>query len=631
MSLQEYFNYNINISTSANIVLTNCTIPNIVNTNTSTGSLNSINLLSTFNTLTNLIYTSATGTSLNLTGLSATNLTTTNLTTSNIQVSGNMTVGGNLTVVGSLTSVNVTSINVIDNNITAGSLNANAATITNLFFTNGSVSSFSSTNITTTNLVSNFTSLGNLTSSTGTFANKVGGSQTVGTLVVTTSASLIGNTNTIGNIFTTGGNVGINTPSPSFTLDVAGTGRFTGAITQVGGGRDTSFVATATGAGQAGIALDSTAGGGNRYNIYSDPASKQLQFFNVTTTNSSLNLDSRGNFGIGVTNPQFTLDVSGNIRCNYNSFAGITLIGSSNDINMRINNTAAGGTSFLIGCGATGSTSPGNFYIFDSVSNNFRVNINSAGNIGFGTVTPAYPLHVIGSSTNTVTGGYYFAPTTSTLQPFSTSPQPISIFANLAILTQSNFLASSDLRIKNICDEEINLNLIDLINPVIYTYKDKIKNSKKNIGFIAQNVFEHCPEAVTLHKEIIPDIMKLVNIIENKDTIITIKNEWLLNEKDVIKIMVDDKDTAGELVDIIYSNKDIIKFKHSKLKQKVFVYGRQIDDFHELNYDYVFALGFAGIQKSRKEIKELKQDNILLKQDIDKLTNFIKLKFPTDF
>ena len=118
--------------------------------------------------------------------------------------------------------------------------------------------------------------------------------------------------------------------------------------------------------------------------------------------------------------------------------------------------------------------------------------------------------------------------------------------------------------------------------------------------------------------------MKLIDIIENKDTIITIKNEWNLLKKDIIKIMVDDKDTAGELVDIIYSNKDIIKFKHSKLKQKVFVYGRQIDDFHELNYDYVFALGFAGIQKSRKEIKELKQQ-------INKLTEFIKLKFQDEF
>ena len=60
MSLQEYFNYNINVSTSANLILTNCTIPNIVHTNISTSTMISTgpsNFLFNSNTLGNIFTT----------------------------------------------------------------------------------------------------------------------------------------------------------------------------------------------------------------------------------------------------------------------------------------------------------------------------------------------------------------------------------------------------------------------------------------------------------------------------------------------------------------------------------------------------------------------------------------------
>ena len=44
------------------------------------------------------------------------------------------------------------------------------------------------------------------------------------------SVNAISNSNTLGNIFTTGGNVGIGTSAPGFTLDVVGTGRFTTSV-----------------------------------------------------------------------------------------------------------------------------------------------------------------------------------------------------------------------------------------------------------------------------------------------------------------------------------------------------------------------------------------------------------------
>ena len=74
--------------------------------------------------------------------------------------------------------------------------------------------------------------------------------------------------------------------------------------------------------------------------------------------------------------------------------------------------------------------------------------------------------------------------------------------------------------------------------------------------------------------------------------------------------MVDEDDLSGVYTTVIYADEDIIKFKvtsDERLKETIFIYGRQVEDFHELNYDYIFALGFAGIKQSRKDIILLKE------------------------
>jgi hypothetical protein len=390
------------------------------------------------------------------------------------------------------------------------------------------------------------------------------------------------------------GNIGINTVAPNYNLDISGTCRFTNNLYLTSGAIYPNINIT------TGTSFLINVYGGNM--LINGPLS--LGGYNINAGGGTFgNIFSNGtNVGIGTTSP------TNNVHVLSNSFGAITLEGNIPDVSYRVKNTGTNGRSWLVGSGSSGGSASGNFYIFDETGGQFRMCIGSTGNIGIGTQTPTVPLHVTFSSSLSVNGGYFFNASTSVITAWSTSIQPLSIAATQAILTGTNFLASSDIRIKNICDEKINLNLIDNINPVIYTYKDRIKNPKKNIGFIAQNIIECCPEAVTLHPEIIPDIMKLVKILENNDSIITIKNEWNVNKDTIIKIMVDENDISGELVTVIYADKDIIKFTFEKmLKEKVFIYGRQVSDFHELNYDYIFALGFAGIKESRKNIIDLKQ------------------------
>ena len=437
-------------------------------------------------------------------------------------------------------------------------------------------------------------------SGTANISNITATNISAGVVVASTLFSAIGNSNTIGNIFTTGGNVGIGTTSPAYTLDVTGIARINttrgvliGSSTDLGAGRLIS-------------ALDSGMAGNNaeRYITFGRAASannqSELSFCNVTTGSTSnylglglfgsrtMAINGAGNVGIGTTSPSRKLHVQGAMRLGGSGAA----LDFGDDFTTQIYRNA--------------TTSEMRFNT-NSVE---RMTITSSGNVGIGTLSPVVPLQVASSTTVNVAGGYFFGTATSSLMSYTTSNQPISIFANSAILTQTNFLASSDIRIKNLSDETINLNHIDNINPEIYTYKDSIRNPRKNIGFIAQNVFEHCPEAVSIHQGVIPDIMKVVDILEKNETLITVKNDYNLKEKDIIKIMVDEDDLSGVYTTVIYADEDIIKFKvtsDERLKETIFIYGRQVDDFHELNYDYIFTLGFAGIKESRKDIILLKE------------------------
>ncbi|NDC24676.1 MAG: hypothetical protein EBZ49_11200, partial [Proteobacteria bacterium] len=87
-----------------------------------------------------------------------------------------------------------------------------------------------------------------------------------------------------------------------------------------------------------------------------------------------------GNVGIGTTAPVCPLHVV------YNSFQGMTLEGSSGNINMMFKNTGLGGRSYLVGCASTGaSTGVGNFYIYDNGAGATRLVVGTSGNVGIGT------------------------------------------------------------------------------------------------------------------------------------------------------------------------------------------------------------------------------------------------------
>jgi hypothetical protein len=308
--------YSTNV-TSTNIVGTTSTIPNIINTNITT-----VSLLAT-------------------TSISSGTLNSTNLTSSNIFASSTLSAASALlttATIGSLASTNISSSNMTISSILATTQVSSAG----LF----------STNITSTNILGTNTSLTNLICSTGTFANKVGGSQTIGTILVTTSANLSGNSNTIGNIFTTGGNVGVGTVTPAFTLDIAGSLRVSSLFVN-----SSSIIAT------GGTTTLTTAANTNQ--------------FVVGTAGHTVLLPNSTGLAIGaeyyIVNQSTQAVTVGN-----NAATAINILypGVSQFYTLT-SNTAAGGTWGILG------------------SNFFNA---STGNMGFNNTNPGTSLDIIGSS-----------------------------------------------------------------------------------------------------------------------------------------------------------------------------------------------------------------------------------------
>jgi hypothetical protein len=56
-----------------------------------------------------------------------------------------------------------------------------------------------------------------------------------------------------------------------------------------------------------------------------------------------------------------------------------------------------------------------------------------------------------------------------------------------------------------------------------------------------------------------------------------------------------------------------------------FVYGSEVDDFQTLNKDYINAVHVGATQELAKKVDILQEENEKLKQDIQKIINYLGL------
>jgi hypothetical protein len=463
---------------------------------------------------------------------------------------------------------------------------------------------------------------------------------------------------------TSGGNVGIATTSPIYTLDVNGTleaSNSNGLMLFASSGNlgiDTTTPDAALSLGQVGCIeqdvnssyfganFGTTAGNyrktGNYANMLMfDTFDGAMKFRNASigtrgspiTWNERVRINSAGNVGINTTNPSALLDVANgsdsggtqggpqiSFQYRTSSGGGFRHFVRSRHNAVSANNSGNGVDFFLNNLNtATGSSAPG-------TGNVCTMSITAAG-VGFGTTSPDWPIHVTSNNGNYnwPTSGYYFTPST-TFSPASSGFSPSnSILAVGSITSNTGFFTTSDIRIKKILKQgiqEIDISQIDKLDITKFEYIDKLVHGNDiKLGFIAQNVHEFVPEAVTIRKEFVPNIFKVTSV-NNKVIELTGHN---LTVGTRIKIMIDEEDRNGtvtEITTIIDENHFCIEYNLEN-KDKLFIYGTEVDDFKELNYNHIFTLSVGAVQKLRQDVRQL-QDKF------DKFATFIQEKFPNE-
>jgi hypothetical protein len=285
--------------------------------------------------------------------------------------------------------------------------------------------------------------------------------------------------------------------------------------------------------------------------------------------------------GIGTTSPSYTLDVDGDINMS---------TGSSFRINGVAQTFGGGGSS-------PWTTSGSNIYRSSQV------------NIGGSTFTRA-KLEVNGVYGSYLSFTYYAQ---NTHGGNSSGVNTYSIYANQRIAA-NEFNAHSDRRIKkNITDinDSSALDKIRLLEPKIYNYIDEKDRGTSNVyGFIAQEVANVLPYAVTISEGDIPNILRNsnVSVVDNNTVELTLESsveELSLSNTSVINIITDkDKDLKCNVLS--FSENNVITIENTDEFSNVtnaFIKGEQVNDFHHLNKDAIWAVSTAALQEVDRQLQ----------------------------
>jgi len=237
--------------------------------------------------------------------------------------------------------------------------------------------------------------------------------------------------------------------------------------------------------------------------------------------------DTGGYVGIGESTPASKLDVNGNIRCN----------GFRCDDNI------------------------GYFY------EGLRVS-GSEATINYNSTNRAYGPDGIDSDPNNMSFG-------------------LSV---LYAVRAAVYVAHSDERIKsNIVDihDTTALDQLRQLQPKHYEYVDKAgRGSSTVIGFIAQEVKEVVPEAVSVADGDIPNIYETANVSANTLTFTNFHTSNLDATSNTL-VVYEEGHKRKDLTIVEVVDEHTIRVDTEVAGEAVFVYGQVVQDFHHLNKDYL--------------------------------------------
>jgi len=176
----------------------------------------------------------------------------------------------------------------------------------------------------------------------------------------------------------------------------------------------------------------------------------------------------------------------------------------------------------------------------------------------------------------------------------------------------------SDKRIKHDfmeIDDTFALDKLRQLKPTSYRYIDKTRITVGRVlGFIAQEVAEVLPDAVSKTKSVIPNIQLEASIkkIDEGKFELTLKEPHPVTVGSILEIKAPD---AGhmevEVISVINDttftvfteNKETIE----KAGDRVWVYGEYVDDFHNLDKNAIWTVATAALQEVDRQLQAEKE------------------------
>jgi uncharacterized protein (UPF0335 family) len=310
-----------------------------------------------------------------------------------------------------------------------------------------------------------------------------------------------------------------------------------------------------------------------------------------------------GNVGIGIDKPNAKLYINSKASDPATVGTNALTIGSSNPDDGRLQMGISKGYSWIQSHGAK------------------PLIINKHNTVGIGTTSPTQAKLVVSGSVNhtpkflrqDIFGGKFYQDEIINKLTTSNSKIPYSIYASGHIAAQQ-FSTFSDARIKNIVGQSNatkDLEILSKIEITDYTMIDTIsKGNQTHKKVIAQQVKEVYPQAVS---------SDLIDVIPNIYTVSTIKDGWIqTNTKELV---------VGDKVKLIFSEEEalvsVLEIQGEAIKVAsnqeghVFVYGKQVSDFHTVDYEAISMLNVSATQALLKRIEALEQEKKKLTGDFE--------------
>ena len=261
------------------------------------------------------------------------------------------------------------------------------------------------------------------------------------------------------------------------------------------------------------------------------------------------------------------------------------------------------------------------------------------GNVGIGTTTPTYPLEVTTSTFKSAFTHSFLLHYNNAIVSTNTVARDVSIYATNSIWTSQFLMVSSDERIKTNIQEipdDNALSTLRLIQPKTYEYKEHIvRGNHTTYGFIAQQIKEVIPHAVSLHSKSIPNIYTIaevsaINEIYNVITFTDFDTANLdVSSNSIVVMDMENKEHEVTITDVIDSNSIRVDSDLSEWMgdvdasgniidqgTKIFVYGQKVDDFHTLHKDAIFTVATAALQEVDRQLQAEKAKTVALETKV---------------